>query len=265
MSVAAGTGTGPLGGPGAPGRPAAPLGTPEAERWLTMPLRPGLRVVVAGVAGGVGTTTVAALVARALAPHRDVEPADRSGGALEVRAGLGVGSEGVDGVGTDGFGTGPSGTARAGTASAGVEPGLVVQDLGPHALTPGSNVLDDPGQVVIVVCGPHAEGLADALAAVHALGARTGEPDPSDRVVVVPVGVTRGLRGAALRRRAAELGLRAAVVPVPHDRVLAVGGPVPGPEEGVHAVGVHRVAVALGVEVVRRARWVAVRGHAAVG
>ncbi|NMR21610.1 hypothetical protein [Cellulomonas fimi] len=211
---------------------------PEAVRWLTTPVRPGTRVVVAGVAGGVGTTTVVALLWTALDAARPggVGAVDHSGGSLPAR--LAAGTHG----GYDALG--------------GTEPDLVLHDLGPHALTTAAGVLDVPDQVVVVVCGAHDAGLLAARASLGGLAERTGKGDAEQWAVVVPVAVAgRSAPRARLRDRAVELGVRAAVMPVARDRRLAAGGSVP---PWGSASEVHRTAGALAAEVVRCARWVGV-------
>lgn len=217
---------------------AKPPLPPEAARWLATPLPPGMRVVVAGVAGGVGTTTVAAALWWALDTYRDGGAAavDHGGGSLAARLPHEPGGTG--------------GRSR--------EPDLTVHDLGAHALTSQAIVLDDPGQVVVVVCGAHDAGLAAAHRALISLATRSGACGAApQRVVVVPVAVAGPtLPGAVLRARAADLGLQAVVVPVGRSRALAAGGRLPADL----VPGVRRAAVVLAVEVVRCARWVGAVG-----
>ena len=173
-----------------------------------MPVRAGTRVGVVGVAGGVGTSTVAALLGWAFAAHRPGGSADagRGGGPLPGGPDLSLRDLGVHDLG--------------------------VHDLGPNA--PSADVL-------VLVCGAHAPGLAAARDALR------GRP-----AVVVPVAVAgRTEPGARLVAHAAALGWDAVVIPIGRSRALAAGCALPGPEL---APGPYRAAVAVAVEVVRFAR-----------
>jgi len=194
---------------------------PEARRWLTGPIPAGTRVVVAGVAGGVGTTTVAALLARTLG----ATITDHSGGSLAARAGV------VE--------AGGSLAGRAGVAQAGDS---VVHDLGPHAGATSGSALENPDVVVVIVCASHARGLAAARDAVAALMPRT--VDLEQRTILVPVAVS----GSRHPVKAPD------VIRIPRSRALAAGGPLPNPERDPR---ITRAAGVLAAEVVRRARWIA--------
>jgi len=194
---------------------------PEAHRWLTGPVPDGTRVVVAGVAGGVGTTTVAALVQQMLDGRCTL--LDHSGGTLHARAGT--------------------------SGSTGARGGVVVHDLGPHALAGESAALEDPGAVVVLVCASHAAGLAAAVQAYDALDPRS--PGLHGRALIVPVSVSGpGLGAKALGGPVPVLGL-------PRSRALAAGGVLPPPDRDLRAT---RAAGVIAAEVVRRARWVATVG-----
>ncbi|WP_421742483.1 hypothetical protein [Cellulomonas sp.] len=161
---------------------------PEAHRWLTGPVPDGTRVVVAGVAGGVGTTTVAALVGRMLDGRCAL--LDHSGGRLHARAGS--------------------------TSSRGP---VVVHDLGPHALAGESPALEDPGAVIVLVCASHTAGLAAAVRAFETLEPRS--PGLHGRALIVPVAVS----GPGLGAR--ELTGPVPVLGLPRSRALAAGGVLP--------------------------------------
>ncbi len=193
---------------------------PEAHRWLTGPLPDGTRVVVAGVAGGVGTTTVAALLRQVLGARCGLR--DHSGGTLHARAGAAPASD--DGVVVV----------------------VVVHDLGPHALARDSAALEDPGAVVVLVCPSHRAGLASAVRALESLEPRS--PGLRERAMIVPVAVS----GPGLPVR--ELTADVPVLALPRSRALAAGGALPPAERDLRAT---RAAAVVAAEVVRRARRVA--------
>ncbi|MBL0884836.1 hypothetical protein [Myceligenerans indicum] len=148
-----------------------------------------LHLIVAGVAGGVGTTTVAAALARTLAaamPGR-VGLLDHDGGTLFARAG--VWSDDLR-------------WARPGTAS------VHVQCLGSAAAALQRVPPSTPGLVALVVAPWHKDGLR--LAAGVVAGAAAVEP------LILLDDVTRARDGQepAVRSR---LGL-------PYDRALAAPG-----------------------------------------
>lgn len=183
------------------------LAAPEALRWLRTPVREGTPVVVAGVAGGVGASTVARLL-----------------GALVDEAG------------------------RAGD--------LEVRDVGSEA--PATGAADEPGAVVVVVCGATRAGATAAADALAVLASRTGEGSVLARAVVAAVPVTG--RGAAPADLLAILRSRqpgAELVVLPRSRALAAAGRLPTAAEDP---AVHGRGVALLAAVVRAARWVSVRG-----
>ncbi|WP_413453002.1 hypothetical protein AA0Y32_03660 [Georgenia phoenicis] len=188
---------------------------PEARRWLDAPVPPGARVTVAGVAGGVGTTTVTGLLWWALTTygHRRVALLDHGGGSLAARL--------------------PSAPP---VPAADLELHDAGSLVGAAAHLPGACVL---------VCGAHAAGLTAAATAVRDGGAH-------GRCVVVPVAVTgTALPGAALLATARRLGLDAPLVPLHRSRALAAGGDVPGPETARSLADAHRAGVAVAAETMR--------------
>ncbi len=197
--------------------------TPEARRWLDAPLPTGARVTVAGVAGGVGTTTVTGLLWWALTTYgaRTVGLLDHGGGVLH---------------------------ARLPAASPTRAPDLVLHDAGPVALTRAPALT--AAAPLVIVCGATELGVETATTAVRELAS-----EPADawrRCVVVPVSTAGpGLPGAELRDRAHRLGLPAAVVPLRHSRPLAAGGDVPAPGQSRATTDVYRSAVAVAVEAMR--------------
>ncbi|GAA4719521.1 hypothetical protein APR04_003465 [Promicromonospora umidemergens] len=127
----------------------APPDDLAAQQWLAADLGPRTaRVVVAGVAGGVGATTLAALVARVVARARPgrVALVDHTGGTLAERAG-----------------DPPDAWAWAAPSMAQVS----VECAGATALLPGETPARAPGAVPLVVAPWHPEGLhlADRAAA----------------------------------------------------------------------------------------------------
>ncbi|MFC4629449.1 hypothetical protein ACFO6V_14485 [Promicromonospora alba] len=122
-----------------------------AQQWLAADLGPRTaRVVVAGVAGGVGTTTLAALVARVVARARPgrVALVDHTGGTLAERAG-----------------NPPGAWAWAAPSTAQVS----VECAGATALLPGETPSRAPGAVPLVVAPWHPEGLRLAQRAAAGL------------------------------------------------------------------------------------------------
>ena len=114
---------------------------PGAQDWLAADLGPRtVRVVVAGVAGGVGATTLAALVARAVAQARPgrVALVDHTGGTLAERAGAA-----------------PGGQSWAASGQAQVS----VECAGATALLPGETPVRAAGVVPLVVAPWHPDGL----------------------------------------------------------------------------------------------------------
>ena len=160
----------------------------SAQQWLTADFgRRTVRVVVAGVTGGVGATTLAALLARTVARARPgrVALVDHTAGTLGERVG-----------------TAPSdGWAAPGQAQVSVE------CAGAVALLPGETSVRVPGVVPLVVTPWHLDGLRLAdRAAAELPGA-----------LVVAMDTTRLARGS--RGMPDRLGL-------PYDVALSAPGTV---------------------------------------
>lgn len=228
-------------GPGA-AQAQVPRGLPpEAARWLAVDLGSlPAQVVVAGVTGGAGATTLTALVARSLATYRTpvrprpaVAVLDHDGGTVHERSGAPVVGAQAAGARRDGVSFSP--VTDALEAPEPVDADLVLRCLGAQALNPGPTLLDDPAVVAVVVAPWHPDGLALAESAVSRLGAA--------RTVVVPVDVTHV-------SRAARPGLG-----VPWDRALTAPGEV---DERALATATRRAVLAVTVEVLAAARRVAV-------
>lgn len=122
-----------------PERPARSVGTlaPEAERWMSLRV-PDTEVLVTGVSGGVGASTVATLLRSSLRLWR-------------------------------------TGDGEVTVTDVGIEPWL------------GGAQLDDPGQVVVVVCPAHERGLVAAAEAVRRIAERTADDEVHRRVVIAVV------------------------------------------------------------------------------
>jgi hypothetical protein len=164
---------------------------------------PVTHVIIAGTAGGVGTTTVAALLFAAMSVDRGGAPQllDHSGGVLGLR--LPEGDEAVA-----------------------IDPSVVLHDLGPHALVEGVNRLADQLSVLVVVGAATPAGCAQASQLLEEVTERYGSSELR-RVIVALVGVFGRHR---IGREIAELRARAgtrSVVLVPQDLSLAAGGRIP--------------------------------------
>lgn len=133
---------------------------PEAHQWLTADLGPRTaHIVVTGVAGGVGTTTVAALLARIFAEARPgrVALVDERWGDLPARAGAA---------------TGGGSWAEPDDAS------VIIEDAGATVLVPAAKPGQVAGVVPVVVAPWHADGRALADRAVATMpGALTVQVD----------------------------------------------------------------------------------------
>jgi MinD-like ATPase involved in chromosome partitioning or flagellar assembly len=159
------------------------------------------RVVVAGVAGGVGTTTVTALLFTTLSGDSSPRLVDHSGGDLGARL------------------TGGDDAGR-------VDRSLSLHDLGAHADGALIDLLAEP-DVFGVVVGPTTEaGTADVRRVLEKVRERHGSGGLR-RILVVVVG-TFGQHATARAEEALqnEFGRRSLVV-VPRDPALAAGGRVP--------------------------------------
>jgi hypothetical protein len=159
-------------------------------------------VQVAGTAGGVGTTTVAALLFAALS--QDVLGApqlyDHSAGELGLR--LPEGDE-----------------VRL------VNPSLGLHDCGAHAAAAVER-LADPRTVLVLVTAATPGGCIAADRVLDEAGARHGSGDLR-RVLVTAVGVFGRHRiGAQLRVLGDRVGARSAIL-LPQDLSLAAGGRIP--------------------------------------
>lgn len=146
------------------------------------------RIVVAGTAGGVGTTTVATLIARHIGT---LDLLDHSGGGLAARGA------------TEGWT--PGGTHE-------------LLDLGAHALD--SEALHAPTAIPVVVTAATPAGIALAT------DLRRSFPSSRPALMVCVEAFGRHDLGSARRMFRGEIG-RGATTIIPQDRALSPGGPIP--------------------------------------
>jgi len=161
------------------------------------------RLLLAGTAGGVGTTTVTALLFSKLYESGTAAPTllDHTAGALGARL--------------------PDGDE---VRHLNIQ--LLLQDLGPHARPAGVAELADPNTLLVVVSADTAVGALLAREVVEAVY-RTHGVTGTARTVVVLVGVFGRRR---VRHRVSALltaPAPAGVVALPADPALAVGGRIP--------------------------------------
>lgn len=172
------------------------------------PTPEGVRVVVVGTTGGVGATTVAALLfdrlrarplgAPQLLDHAGGDIGDRLPNGDEVRA---------------------------------VDPLVRLQDAGRHAARIGLEVLAHPHDVLVVVAPRTPLGVADARALLTAVDERTGIQGRRRTVLALnaPFGPVRDAAELeALRTQYERRGVHA----LPRDPALAVGGRIAVPRLG---------------------------------
>ena len=166
------------------------------------------RVVVAGTAGGVGTTTVASLLfARLSGDPLSSESSgapgllDHSGGDLGLRL-----PEGDD--------------------AASVDRNLAIHDLGPHALDEAVAMLAEPGVFLVMVTPSTPGGLAVAEQTLNQIRDRLASSGVQ-HTLVVAVGVFGRHRIHAQTERIQNRFGRNSVVVLPQDAALAPGGRVP--------------------------------------
>ena len=202
----------------------------EADRWLGAPLLP-LQVVVHGVAGGVGTSTVAGLLRAVLA----VRATGRDGPA---------GGEGVRLTVEDRG----SATLLPGAGDRAVVP-VVACPATVAGLTAAADLLGGPPDVA-----PSPRRAPEAPTAREAAAGTAAH-----RAVVVAVPVSGpGLDGRALLEAVRGAGVADGVVALPRSRALAAGA---GPAAiAVDPLLAGRLA-AVGAAVVRCARWRAAVPH----
>lgn len=180
-----------------------------------------VRVVVAGTAGGVGTTTVAALLFDGMRDRPLGAPRllDVTGGVLGERLPRGDEVARVDDV-------------------------VALQDAGRHAARVGLEVLERPHDLLVVVAPRSALGVRDASVLLDEVEQRTGTQGRRRTVLVLnaPFGPVRDAAVVeALRSRWERRGVHV----LPRDPVLAVGGRIAVPRlaaptrRGAHELAAH--------------------------
>jgi hypothetical protein len=172
------------------------------------PRAEGVRVVVAGTTGGVGTTTVAALLFDGMRA--------RPLGAPQL----------LDHAGGDVGGRLPNGDEVSA-----VDPLVRLQDAGRHAARVGLDVLARPHDVLVVVAPRTSLGFADARALMAGVEEGTGVQGRRRTVLVLnaPFGPVRDADELEALRAAYE---RRGVHALPRDPALAVGGRIAMPRLG---------------------------------
>ncbi len=159
------------------------------------------RVLVAGVAGGVGTTTVTALLFSELSARTGPALVDRSGGDLGARL-------------------------AGGDEVPALDDGLVLHDLGPHARTVLVDSLGATDVFGVIVASTTPAGFAAATRTLVDIRERHGVAGIR-RTLVAAVGVFGAHpTGTPVQALENEFGGRSAVV-IPRDTALAAGGRIP--------------------------------------
>ena len=165
----------------------------------------GVRVVVAGTSGGVGVTTVTALLFEGMRsrPLGAPQLLDHAGGDVGDRL--------------------PSGDEVAR-----IDPLVRLQDAGRHAARIGLDVLARPHDLLVVVAPRTPLGVADARALLAEVDARTGLQGRRRTVLALdaPFGPVRDADDLEALRSDFE---RRSVHAIPPDPALAVGGRIAMP------------------------------------
>lgn len=163
-----------------------------------------VRIVVAGTAGGVGTTTVAALLFEALRRASTTGAPvlyDHSGGDLGLRLPNGDDVSALDDT-------------------------VAVHDAGAHALRGGIDALASPVDVLVLVVPATRGGLDDADTVLATAERRFGTTAVTRTLVVVNTPFDADVPRSALDDLRARHG-HSSVLRLPGDVALAVGGRVP--------------------------------------
>jgi hypothetical protein len=159
-------------------------------------------VVVAGTAGGVGTTTIAALLFASFGTAEAPRLLDHSGGELGLRL-------------------------TGGDDVLAVSETVALHDLGPHAQARGLAALEHPRSLLVAVTGATPGGLVAAEDLLAGVKERYGQAGLVRTIVVASGAFGRRRVGAQVEAMMNSYGRRSVIV-MPRDRALAGGGPRPG-------------------------------------
>ena len=181
-----------------------------------------LRIVVSSTAGGVGTTTLTALLFDLLsAPSGVPSLADHTSGDLGARLPRGDDAEVIDAD-------------------------LLLHDLGPHADGEGLDLLESPTTLAVLVTANTPLGLLAVTGVLEAIRKRYGQAGLA-RVTVVCTSTFGRPRTRALVEAVHTTYGRGIILVIPHDPALAGPGRIP-----THRL--HRRTVAAADLVARRIR-----------
>lgn len=158
-------------------------------------------VVLAGTAGGVGTTTVAALLFSAFSTVEGPRLLDHSGGELGQRL-------------------------TGGDDVLALSEVLTLHDAGPHAAGRALERLEDPRTILVAVTASTPRGIQAADAVLGAVRERFDQRGVVS-TIVVPVGVFGRARVPREIEALQQAYGRRRVVSFPRDPVLAGGGRIP--------------------------------------
>lgn len=181
-----------------------------------------LRIVVSSTAGGVGTTTLTALLFDLLSTRDGVPSlADHTSGNLGARLPRGDDADFID---SD----------------------LLLHDLGPHADGEGLDLLESPATLAVLVTANTPLGLLAVSGVLGAIRKRYGQAGLS-RVTVVCTSTFGRPRTRSLVEAVHTTYGRGIILVIPHDRALSGPGRI-----ATHRL--HRRTVAAGDLVARRIR-----------
>ncbi|MBX0300913.1 hypothetical protein K2F54_13100 [Cryobacterium sp. 1639] len=162
-----------------------------------------LRIIVCGTAGGVGTTTLTAILFDQLSRLSPSVPAiaDHSSGSVGARL-------------------------PRGDDAATIDTGLVLHDLGPHALGEGLDLLESPSIIAVIATANTPLGFAAADELLSAVRERYGQAGLA-RVTVVAMGTRGRFRTKRLTESLHLTYGRGIASVIRHDAALAGGGRIP--------------------------------------
>lgn len=160
-------------------------------------------IVVAGISGGVGTTTAASLLFAAMATSSRGAPQllDHSDGELGLRL-------------------------PEGDEATAIDPSYAIHDLGAHAASEGIELLARPETLLIIIAAATKNGVATAERLLSTIKEQRGAGGLS-RVVVTFVGVFGRHRIHTDTERLQDRFGRNLIVVLQQDTALAAGGRIP--------------------------------------